>query len=200
MKDACKTGRFRLFAAAFGAAFWFGTGVASAAPADAPLPFAKPEAVGMSPERLARIGTVLKADIAAGRIPGAVIAIARHGKLVAFDAYGWRDKAAGVPMTTDTIFNIASMTKPMATVGLLMLYEQGRVLMDEPLSKYLSQIRQFAGCVHGADGEPTLQTEPARRAIAIPRICCGIRSGLIMAAAVIPSFTKCIRAAAVTAT
>jgi CubicO group peptidase (beta-lactamase class C family) len=88
-----------------------------------PLPRAKPEDVGLSSERLARIGTVLKADIEAGRIPGAVIAIARRGKLVALDAYGWRDKAANLPMTTDTIFNIASMTKPMTTVGALMLYE-----------------------------------------------------------------------------
>ena len=167
MKDACKTGRFPLFAAAFAAAFWLGAGAAFAAPADAPLPFAKPETVGMSPERLARIGAVLKADIAAGRIPGAVIAIARHGKLVAFDAYGWRDKAAGVPMTTDTIFNIASMTKPMTTVGLLMLYEQGRVLMDDPLSKYYPKFANSRVAIHGADGEPTLQTEPARRAITI---------------------------------
>src|SRR5882724_8713818 len=90
-----------------------------AALADDPLPRAKPEEVGMSSERLARIGAVLKADIEAGRIPGAVIAIARHGKLVALDAYGWRDKAADVAMATDTIFNIASMTKPMATVGAL---------------------------------------------------------------------------------
>ena len=67
-----------------------------AAFAEDPLPRAKPEDVGMSSERLARIGATLKADIEAGRIPGAVIAIARHGKLVAFDAYGWRDKAAGV--------------------------------------------------------------------------------------------------------
>ena len=52
-------------------------------------------------------------------MPGAVIAIARRGKLVALEAYGLRDKAAGVPMTTDTIFNIASMTKPMTTVGAL---------------------------------------------------------------------------------
>jgi CubicO group peptidase (beta-lactamase class C family) len=92
-----------------------------AAFAEEPLPRAKPEEVGLSSERLARIGETLKADIEAGRIPGAVIAIARHGKLVVFDAYGWRDKAAGVAMTTDTIFNIASMTKPMTTVGALML-------------------------------------------------------------------------------
>ena len=89
----------------------------TAAFADDPLPRAKPEDVGLSSERLARIGATLKADIEAGRIPGAVIAIARHGRLVALDAYGWRDKAAGVAMTTDTIFNIASMTKPMTTVG-----------------------------------------------------------------------------------
>jgi len=92
-----------------------------AAFAEDPLPRARPEEVGLSSERLARIGETLKADIETGRIPGAVIAIARHGRLVVFDAYGWRDKAAGIPMTTDTIFNIASMTKPMTTVGALML-------------------------------------------------------------------------------
>src|SRR6201996_1339828 len=111
----------------------------TAAFAEDPLPRAKPEDVGISSERLARIDSVLKADIDAGRIPGAVIAIARHGKLVKLDAYGFRDKQAGVPMTTDTIFNIASMTKPMTAVGALMLYEQGRILMDEPLSKYYPQ-------------------------------------------------------------
>ena len=108
----------------------------SAAFADDPLPRAKPEDVGLSSERLARIGETLKADIAAGRIPGGVIAIARHGRLVMLDAYGWRDKEAGVAMTTDTIFNIASMTKPMTAVGALMLYEQGRILIDDPLAKY----------------------------------------------------------------
>src|SRR6202163_4212007 len=115
----------------------------SAAFADGPLPRAKPEDVGLSSERLARIGATLKADIEAGRIPGAVIAIARHGKLVAFDAYGWRDKAAGVAMTTDTIFNIASMTKPMTTVGALMLYERGELLIDDPVAKYLPQFRDM---------------------------------------------------------
>ena len=108
----------------------------TAAFAEDPLPRAKPEEAGFSAERLARIDSVLKADIDAGRIPGAVIAIARHGKLVKLDAYGFRDKEAGVAMTTDTIFNIASMTKPMTTVGGLMLYEQGKLLIDDPLSKY----------------------------------------------------------------
>src|SRR5438445_1978090 len=104
--------------------------------ADDPLPRAKPEEVGLSSERLARIGETLKADIDAGRIPGAVIAIARRGKLVTLDAYGWRDKTAGIAMTTDTIFNIASMTKPMTSVGALMLVEQGKLLIDDHLARY----------------------------------------------------------------
>ena len=133
----------------------------------ADLPRAKPEEVGMSSERLARIAEVLKADIAAGRIPGAVIAIARHGRLVALDAYGWRDKAAGVAMTTDTIFNIASMTKPMTTVGALMLYERGQLLIGDPLSKYFPKFAEMRVAARDASGEPTAETVPAVRLITI---------------------------------
>src|ERR1700736_6208705 len=135
--------------------------------ADDPLPRAKPEDVGLSSERLARISATLKADIEAGRIPGAVIAIARHGKLVALDAYGWRDKAAGVAMTTDTIFNIASMTKPMTTVGALMLYEQGRILIDDPLAKYFPKFADARVVARDANGEPTTDSVPAVRKITI---------------------------------
>src|SRR3954471_22266034 len=137
-----------------------------AAFADDPLPRAKPEDVGLSSERLTRIGTTLKADIAAGRIPGGVIAIARRGKLVALDAYGWRDKEAGVAMTTDTIFNIASMTKPMTAVGGLMLYEQGKLLIDDPLSKYFPKFATMRVAVRD-NGEPTAETLPANRQITI---------------------------------
>jgi CubicO group peptidase (beta-lactamase class C family) len=138
----------------------------TAAFAEDPLPRARPEEVGLSPERLARIGATLKADIEAGRIPGAVIAIARHGKLVMLDSYGWRDTAAGVAMTPDTIFNIASMTKPMTTVGALMLYEQGKILIDDPLSKYFPKFAQMRVAVRDA-GEPTAETVPANRPITI---------------------------------
>jgi CubicO group peptidase (beta-lactamase class C family) len=141
--------------------------LASGAAFAADLPRAKPEEVGMSGERLARIGEVLKADIEAGRIPGAVIAIARHGRLVALDAYGWRDKAAGVAMTTDTIFNIASMTKPMTAVGALMLYEQGRLLIGDPLSKYFPKFSDMRVAARDASGEPTAETVPANGAITI---------------------------------
>src|SRR5436305_12819737 len=134
--------------------------------ADDPLPRAKPEEVGLSSERLARIGETLKADIEAGRIPGAVIAIARHGKLVALDAYGWRDKQADVPMTTDTIFNIASMTKPMTAVGALMLYEQGKLLVDDPLAKYFPKFADVRVALRDA-GEPAAAPVPANRKITI---------------------------------
>jgi CubicO group peptidase (beta-lactamase class C family) len=139
----------------------------TAAFADDPLPRAKPEEVGLSSERLARISATLKADIEAGRIPGAVIAIARHGKLVALDAYGWRDKAAGVAMTTDTIFNIASMTKPMTAVGGLMLYEQGKLLIDDPLSKYFPKFAGIRVASRDSGGDPTVDTVPANRPITI---------------------------------
>src|SRR5207248_3246330 len=138
-----------------------------AAFADDPLPRAKPEDVGLSSERLARIGATLKSDIDAGRIPGAVIAIARRGKLVALDAYGWRDKAAGIAMTTDTIFNIASMTKPMTAVGGLMLYEQGKLLIDDPLSKYFPKFAGIRVAVRDSGGEPVVDTVAANRPITI---------------------------------
>ena len=102
-----------------------------------PLPRAKPESVGMSSARLARIGTALKADVDKGRIPGAVIAVARKGKLVYYEAVGFLDMDAGTPMPKDAIFSIASMTKPMTSVALLQLSEEGRVLISDPVGKYL---------------------------------------------------------------
>jgi len=103
-----------------------------------PLPRGKPEEVGMSSERLALIERAVNAEIARDQLPGAVLMIARRGKLVYSETFGYRDKAAGVKMTPDTIFGIASMTKPMVAVGALQLYEQGRLLMDEPVAKYFS--------------------------------------------------------------
>ena len=132
-----------------------------------PLPRAKPEEAGFSSERLSRIGATIKADVDAGRIPGAVIAIARHGKLVMFDAYGYRDKAANAPMTTDTIFNIASMTKPMTAVGALMLYEQGKLLINDPIAKYFPKFADLRVAARDANGEPTAETVPAKNPITI---------------------------------
>ena len=110
---------------------------ADSAPAADPLPRAAPEAVGLSSERLGRIGNALRDEIERRRLPGAVVAIARKGKLAYFEAFGARDPETGAPMTTDALFSIASMTKPMTTVGALTLYEEGRLLLSDPLGRYL---------------------------------------------------------------
>jgi CubicO group peptidase (beta-lactamase class C family) len=108
--------------------------------AGASLPIAKPEAVGMSSARLARVGTALKTEIDGGLYPGAVVAIVRRGKLVYYEAFGSVDKTSGKPMPKDAIFTIASMTKPLTATGALMLIEEGRLLLNDPVGKYLPQL------------------------------------------------------------
>ncbi len=107
----------------------------------ADLPTAKPEQVGLSSERLARITQVLRADVERGRIPGAVVVVARKGRVAYVQAVGFRDKTAGTPMTPDAIFRIASMTKPLVTVAALSLYEEGRLLLADPVSKYIPSLK-----------------------------------------------------------
>ena len=144
----------------------FVASAAAQAPAD-PLPDVSPEEAGFSADRLGRIGAVLERDIADGRLPGAVLAIARDGKLVVFQAFGYRDKAAGVPMTTDTIFSIASMTKPMTAVAALALAERGDLVLDEPVSAYLpGRFTDSKVAVVDASGAMT-GTVPASRAITV---------------------------------
>src|ERR1700722_3772019 len=98
----------------------------------ATLPVAKPEDVGMSSARLGQIGVALRGEIEQKKLPGAVVAIARRGKLVYLEAFGNRDDATSAPMQKDAIFPIYSMTKPMTAVGALQLFEDGRVLLIEP--------------------------------------------------------------------
>jgi CubicO group peptidase (beta-lactamase class C family) len=138
-----------------------------AAQAADPLPRAKPESVGISSERLALIRKQIDAEIARDQLPGAVLAIARRGKLVHFEAYGYLDKAAGIPMRTDAIFSIASMTKPMVAVAGLQLYEQGRLLMDEPLAKYFPKFADTKVAVLDAKKETIVDRVPSARKITI---------------------------------
>jgi CubicO group peptidase (beta-lactamase class C family) len=109
----------------------------------AQLPQAKPEDVGLSSPRLARIADALAREVEAARIPGAVTAILRAGKLAHLVAVGFRDVETRAPMTTDTLFSIASMTKPMTSVALMMLVEEGRVLLADPISVYLPELKDF---------------------------------------------------------
>jgi CubicO group peptidase (beta-lactamase class C family) len=98
---------------------------------------ASPEQVGMSAQRLAKITTVFKKEIDEGRIPGAVIAVARKGKLVYYESFGFGDKAGNVPMSKDSIFRIYSMTKPLVSVAAMLLVEDGSIQLTDPVAKFL---------------------------------------------------------------
>ena len=91
--------------------------------AAAPLPEARPEAAGLSTQRLARLDELMQRAVEAGDFPGAVVMIARNGKLVYSRAFGMQDKAAGTPMALDSIFRAYSMTKPIVSVGAMILVE-----------------------------------------------------------------------------
>lgn len=127
------------------------------------IPPATPESVGMSSQRLERLGQTLRAEIDQGRLPGAVVAIARKGKLVFHESFGFLDKTAGMPMPKDAIFSLASLTKPLATVGALVLYEEGRLQLNDPVGKYLPQLDNMPVAVMTPDGRTIMRTEPARR-------------------------------------
>ncbi|HEV8106650.1 MAG TPA: serine hydrolase domain-containing protein [Burkholderiales bacterium] len=133
-----------------------------------PLPRAKPESVGMSSERLGRIGEALRADVEKGRLPGAVVAVARKGKLVYYQAFGYLDKDAGTKMDTDAIFSIASMTKPMVAVGALTLLERGQLQIDEPVATHLPQFSKMQVAVlKSSDGGAGFDTVAAQRSVTI---------------------------------
>ena len=105
------------------------------------LPVANPESVGMSSQRLDKINTAMQAEIDSKRLPGAVVMVARKGKLVFSKAFGGLNNAANAPMQTDSVFRIYSMTKPMVSVALMMLVEDGKVQLTEPVSKYLPSFK-----------------------------------------------------------
>ena len=101
------------------------------------LPMAKPESVGMSSRRLERIHAFIQDYIDTNQIAGAVTLVARKGKVVHFEAQGWRYKEENLPMEKDTIFSLASMTKPFVSSALMMLWEDGKFMLDDPISKWL---------------------------------------------------------------
>ncbi|MBO0710417.1 MAG: beta-lactamase family protein [Acetobacteraceae bacterium] len=106
------------------------------------LPAARPEDVGLSTGRLGRLSSVLREQVAAGHIPGAVAIVARNDKVAYFESFGVRDPTADAPMQKDAIFRIYSMSKPIVSVAAMMLWEEGRFLLSDPVSKY---IPEFAG-------------------------------------------------------
>src|SRR5258706_10420664 len=131
------------------------------------LPTAKPEQVGMSSERLARPGPALKAQIANERFPGAVVLVARKGKVVYFETVGQRDPATGAPMSKDAIFRLYSMTKPFTSVAAMMLVEEGRLRLTDPVGMYLPQLGNLEVLTPSTDasGKTTYTTVAAQRPV-----------------------------------
>jgi len=130
-----------------------------------PLPRGTPESAGMSSERLARVAAAIQSDIDAGRMAGAVIAIARNGRLVYHEAFGWQDKAANVRMQKDSMFAVASMTKPLTAVGAMILQEENLLSLNEPVGKYLPVLDKWA-VIDGVAGEakaPFRTVPPVRK-------------------------------------
>jgi CubicO group peptidase (beta-lactamase class C family) len=148
--------------------------LAAAALLAGPLPAATvelgpPPGAVLSVEKLAPIDDFINGEIAAGRIPGAIVLIQRHGQPVYFKCFGMRDVEKGTPMTPDAIFPIHSVTKTITSVAAMMLIERGKIALDDPVSKY---IPSFAGTKVGVErkdgsGHPVLDLVPPRRPINI---------------------------------
>jgi len=130
-----------------------------------PLPTAAPDSVGFSAERLKNIDAFFASEIERKRVPGAVVAIARQGKLVYFKAFGQADPVKGTPMSTDTIFQLASMTKIQAAVGALALTEQGRLPLQGKLADHFPAFGTMQVGVPTPDGK--FKLEPQTRPILV---------------------------------
>ena len=134
------------------------------APQTPPLPDAKPETLGLSPARLTRMSDAFKREIDKGTIPGRPVMVARRGQIGWFEALGRQSPTAGAPMTRDSIFRIYSMTKPIVSVGIMQLVEDGHLVLSEPLTKY---IPEFADQKVGVENNGKLELVPVARPITI---------------------------------
>jgi CubicO group peptidase (beta-lactamase class C family) len=129
------------------------------------LPTAKPESVGLSSERLERISALVQRGIDEKRIAGAVTLVARRGQIAWLKAQGMQDREASKPMPTDAIFRICSMSKAITSLAVMMLYEEGNFLLDDPVSKYIPEFKNPKVLVKPASGPS--YTIPATREITI---------------------------------
>lgn len=124
---------------------------------------------GFSRTKLERIGELFRNEIATGKIPGAIVLIQQHGHPVYFESFGVRDPGSTQPMTADTIFRLYSMSKPITSAAAMMLVDDGRLRLDDPLSKYIPVFADVKVGVERADasGNPWLTLEPLKRPITI---------------------------------
>ena len=133
------------------------------------LPTARPEEVGMSSMRLAALKTSLQSEVDKGKLPGAVVMIVRNGRLAFSETVGFQDKAAGKVLQQNAIFRIYSMTKPLSSVGAMMLVEDGKIQLTDPISKYLPEFTKMGVSVAQTDaaGVVTYSIVPATKQITV---------------------------------
>jgi CubicO group peptidase (beta-lactamase class C family) len=146
------------------------TSIAGTALADASLPWAsKPEEVGLSSEQLGRLEDITRKHIEEGIVPGAVMLVARRGKIAWTSVLGHRDKANNAPMQMDSIFRIYSMTKPIVGVALMQMVEEGKLQISDPVAKYLPEFKDVKVGVErtGSDGKPVLDLVAPKRAMTV---------------------------------
>ena len=139
--------------------------VLSAAAFAQDLPTAKPESVGLSSERLEKISAAVQRSIDDKRLAGAVTIVVRHGQVAYFKAQGLADREANKPMQKDSIFRICSMSKPITSLAVMMLYEDGKFLLDDPVSQYLPEFKNMKVLAKNANGQT--YTVPATKEITI---------------------------------
>jgi CubicO group peptidase (beta-lactamase class C family) len=141
---------------------------AAARPTPAPqtpsLPHAKPEQLGLSAVRLQRMSDAFKREVDKGTMPGATVLVARKGQIGWFDAIGRQSPQASAPMAQDTLFRIFSMTKPIVSVGIMMLLEDGHFILNDPVAKF---IPEFAEQRVGVDNNGKLELVPLKRPMTI---------------------------------
>lgn len=126
----------------------------------------QPESVGMASSRLARMDSVMQAYVAEGRIAGVVTLVARRGQIAHLKGYGTLDVATGAPMGPDAIFRIASQTKALTSVAAMILVEEGRLLLTDPVSKFIPEFAQTRVAVVEGEGDArTVREVPAARQI-----------------------------------
>ena len=134
------------------------------APQTPPLPQAKPESVGLSPVRLQRMSDAFKREIDKGTLPGATVMVARRGQIGWFEALGRQSPEASTPMTHNSIFRIFSMTKPIVSIGIMMLIEDGHFLLGDPVAKF---IPEFADQKVGVENNSKLELVPLKRPMTV---------------------------------
>ena len=132
-----------------------------------PLTEGEPESVGMSPERLARIDAMCKQAVAEENIPGVVALVARKGEIVYYKAFGMADNAAGRKMKQDDIFRIASQSKAITATAVMMLWEEGKFQLDDPISKYIPEFKNPQVLKTFWYSDTTYTMEPANKEITI---------------------------------